>query len=29
LHTAAGSFRDLGIAPLQARAERRLGTPNG
>jgi len=29
LHTAAGSFRDLGITPLQARAERQPGTPNG
>ena len=29
LHTAAGLFRDLGIASLQARAERQLGTPRG
>jgi hypothetical protein len=29
LHTAAGLFRDLGIAPLLARAERQLGTPRG
>jgi tetratricopeptide (TPR) repeat protein len=29
LRTAAGSFRDLGITPLQARAERQPGTPNG
>jgi hypothetical protein len=29
LHTAAGLFRDLGIAPLQARAERQVGTPRG
>ena len=29
LHTAAASFRDMGITVLQARAERQRGTPSG